>query len=1826
MKRTSLFQIKSSCQRGVALSRLLLASVFFFCFCCSLWAQTLVTFDYTGAVQNWTVPNNVYLVSFTVFGAQGGTGDDNTQGGRGAIALGDLDVTPGQILRIYVGGQGGTVNNNTPAGGGWNGGGHATGSVNEPHGGGGGASDVRVGGNSLNNRVIVAGGGGGSCSSNFVGGRGGGLYAYGGVGNLSGNGGGTTYGGLGGNPDLMSGSFGMGGSSDVNDDTPGGGGGWYGGGAGCAAGGGSGYIGGVTNASFSVGTREGDGLVEIRYEETGPPNDDCPNPIPIECGESITGTTVGANPDFPPCYGNATPSGGLWYNFIGQGEQVTVSTCNPGTDFDTKIGIFTGDCDEPICVISNNNQFGCDDKSMVSFFAATGGNYRILVDGANGAEGNFELTVNCDNVFCENAELLECGQTIEGTTVNTPVNIAPQCGSIPNGRGKWFTFPGNGLCNILTTCYNTNPTTDFDTQISVYKGDCNNLTCVDYNDDGEGNAILCGATPGASTVDFFAEGGETYYVYLHGKGTETGNFGIRRQCRYRDELSISCPNVAAVECFEDIIPVAQTVEEFLAQGGTIMGGACNNDPANYTISHTEETTNLCGGGTITRTYTITSLLTDEIEQCVQLLNFENLGLRVSCPPVTYVECFDEVQPDLENVNVQSDCGVDYSLTGTLIFLNDNSPGCNGEYWITYIFTNECGQTADCTQLFVVENDGPQITVAPDVTVNCPDGILVSPADITIVNPCQSTNTTEINVSGPIINNTDDIACTGTTYTYFYEFEICGVTYEYDRVFTIENTPLQMICAAPQTVTCAEDISPDSLDVQIITDCDLDVLLFIDDPVLLSGAPNCSGSTYGVTFTAVNDCDETVTCTQIYTIQNDPVQLVKVDPYLNDIQNGEVVQIQCFGVDPNWSVPQFDTSAFTAVTSCGLDGELQYQLIDQGAVDCNTTGYLHRYEHIWTIVDACGNTDAFSFVLELVDNIAPNLVGVPADVIIECNEPMPELPTVMAVDECDCAYLTFEENELPNLVCSGNKTIVRTWTATDHCGNVTQASQTITLKDETAPMITLSVPGVNISNGETLQVSCNPEEFPNWVNGLNENSILATDGCASNLTIDFHLDHQYNFSCTNYLERYQPSWTVTDDCGNSAYYSFVVDILDNDAPTIYHDEVAFICNPGDTPNAAAVDGCGQAELQYYDEPMAGCQAGIFMRHYTATDPCGNVASSEQMIVDLMAQPQLIALNASINMENIVYDCQAGGSYSDFNEYSVTPLIDCLPGLELEIQFSERFMPNSCVSGGAKLQLIWTATTACGYVDTLLAEVDVVDNAPPYFPDFENYLEVACGDGMPAVHAIDDCGEVSLDISEIVTATTACPNEREVQRTITATDACGQSTTVTQIVKFVDNEGPVFDLPTSVCVGEAATAIQAYDKCSGQYVDATLLSEDNIASCSAYTMVEMVWEAVDACGNATLFTQTVFDNNYMLTYEVLDDNLKTLISNNVSSISQSDMTTMAILDQLNDYAVIAYDPCGDVVVAHLSKNVQNYADCVDGLTATIDLTWTFVEVCGQTFTYNLQYDIINDSAPVVDLEEQLTLYCTTEIPALDLVEVIGVSYDVEMSDLRDARGDGLVLRKITATDGCGNSTTVTQSMQFNNTSDLAGTINGDFNPACNSSGNIYQVIVTGGTAPYTINWEVNGGNCFIEFFSGNTAEIFVGYGQATIMAEIMDANGCMTYTEAKIVCYGLGAHMGNGTDEHNQQSNRANEQLKTPTATVYPNPFSDVFTLQLDDTTAGTYQIRVMNNLGQVVLQESLNTDDSTSLSLQLPSVPAGMYQLVIQGPELQQVLPIVKVTK
>jgi len=172
-----------------------------------------------------------------------------------------------------------------------------------------------------------------------------------------------------------------------------------------------------------------------------------------------------------------------------------------------------------------------------------------------------------------------------------------------------------------------------------------------------------------------------------------------------------------------------------------------------------------------------------------------------------------------------------------------------------------------------------------------------------------------------------------------------------------------------------------------------------------------------------------TCVQtIYVTDNTPPVIVGV---------GGPQTIDCTA-DPVFSNP-------TAGDDCG-DPTLTY-VDDTTFGDCPQEFSVTR---TWTATDDCGNSSSASQTITVVDNTPPTISGVGDDATIECpTDPVFSTPT--AADDCGPANLTYVDDTTFG-DCPAEYSITRTWTAADSCGNTSTASQTITVEDNTPPMI------------------------------------------------------------------------------------------------------------------------------------------------------------------------------------------------------------------------------------------------------------------------------------------------------------------------------------------------------------------------------------------------------------------------------------------------------------------------------------------------------------------------------------------------------------------------------------------------------------------------------------------------------------------------------------------------------------------------------------------------------------------------------------------------------
>lgn len=144
-------------------------------------------------------------------------------------------------------------------------------------------------------------------------------------------------------------------------------------------------------------------------------------------------------------------------------------------------------------------------------------------------------TAQGQNDLCTGAININCGQTINSTTVGATVDAVPTCVTPLNtAPGVWYTFVGDGQTVTLSLCGS-----GYDTKIGVFTGTCASLVCVTGNDD------FCGLQ---SQVTFPTVNATTYYILITGFGTATGAFTLARTCVPPPITNDDCTGALPIAC------------------------------------------------------------------------------------------------------------------------------------------------------------------------------------------------------------------------------------------------------------------------------------------------------------------------------------------------------------------------------------------------------------------------------------------------------------------------------------------------------------------------------------------------------------------------------------------------------------------------------------------------------------------------------------------------------------------------------------------------------------------------------------------------------------------------------------------------------------------------------------------------------------------------------------------------------------------------------------------------------------------------------------------------------------------------------------------------------------------------------------------------------------------------------------------------------------------------------------------------------------------------------------------------------------------------------
>ncbi|MFM1770281.1 MAG: hypothetical protein RJA22_2810, partial [Verrucomicrobiota bacterium] len=503
---------------------------------------------------------------------------------------------------------------------------------------------------------------------------------------------------------------------------------------------------------------------------------------------------------------------------------------------------------------------------------------------------------------------------------------------------------------------------------------------------------------------------------------------------------------------------------------------------------------------------------------------------LTCSPGRTFQCPSQLPPapELAAVSASDNAGpVQISLASETRLTN----GCEIQVTRRYQATDACGNTAFCERTDLIRDTlPPTLTCLSNRTVEC-----TAPWDF---NPPSATdNCSGTNVSFTILSTITNAnpACPGTfsaTRTW-RATDACGNAATCSQTISVLDT-------TPPVITCASNAVEDcgtlwSFTEPSATDACHGASVTLSLLSTVTNAGPCAGSLVVTrTWQASDPCGNTATCSQTISV------LDTTPPILTCAPDATVPCATPWSFTPPTAAnpaararPAFFQPAAgppLPTTTCG-DTNITLTILSTttNAGPCGTT---YSATRTWQATDACGNSTTCSQTITVVDTIPP-VITCASNRVVECSASWAFNPPITS-DLCSgtnvaLIVLSTTTNTGP---CLTTYDVTRTWRATDPCGNASTCSQTITVIDTLAPVLTCASNRV---------VECSAS----WV----FNPPIASDLCDGTnvaLTILSTVTNTGPCGTTYSATR---SWRATDACGNASTCSQTITVVDTTPPVL-----------------------------------------------------------------------------------------------------------------------------------------------------------------------------------------------------------------------------------------------------------------------------------------------------------------------------------------------------------------------------------------------------------------------------------------------------------------------------------------------------------------------------------------------------------------------------------------------------------------------------------------------------------------------------------------------------
>ena len=534
--------------------------------------------------------------------------------------------------------------------------------------------------------------------------------------------------------------------------------------------------------------------------------------------------------------------------------------------------------------------------------------------------------------------------------------------------------------------------------------------------------------------------------------------------------TIECSNATSIAAAQAQFPVATD--------------NCDSDVANIvkTAGQFVASSTCANAGTYTNTWSVTDACGNTSEVFTQVITIQDttsptwstaansLNQTVECNDATAIATAQAQFPVAAD-NCDSDVTNIVKTAGQ--FVASSSCANAGTYTNTWTVTDACNNTsAVFTQVITVQD-----TTAPtwsttaaslNTTIECSDAIAIVAAQAQFpvaADNCDSNVTNIVKNAGQFVAS-EECPNAGTYTNTWTVTDDCGnISEVFTQVITIQDTtaPTWTTAAASldAIIECSDATAIAAAQAQFpvaADNCDSDVTNIVKNAGQFVASEKCKNAgTYTNTWTATDACNNTsAVFTQVITIQDTTAPIIDIQATNATVEcdgNGNAEALAA------WLASNGGASASDACSEVTWSNNFT-ALSDL----CGNTG---SATVTFTATDDCGNSSTTSGTFTIQDTLAPeSTTEYDLKIQVTCST-IPEAPQLVFNDNCSGnvtpVFTQTQSETLDNMF-----TIIRTWIATDSCGNISQTyTQTIQV---TVTSDVISLPSVQTSNNIDENIS------------------------------------------------------------------------------------------------------------------------------------------------------------------------------------------------------------------------------------------------------------------------------------------------------------------------------------------------------------------------------------------------------------------------------------------------------------------------------------------------------------------------------------------------------------------------------------------------------------------------------------------------------------------------------------------------------------------------------------------------------------------------------------